>query len=398
MANILGVNTGEKGKAETLSVIGAFYNDGASHYLVTPNPEIILQADVDEELFYILNNADLSLADGFGLKIAAVLSHQPLHRQTGADLLPFLLADAETNRRRLVIINWLDGLSSADDIRLTLEKKYPNLNSLIIDSSKISEPTPDQIKTISEFQPDLAICLLGSPYQEKYIYHLRAGLKRLPLAAGLGGAFDFLTGKIKRAPSIWRQLGLEWFWRLLQQPSRWRRIYRATFVFGFKVLHWLVVLPRLYRPNVAVLMYKHTDNGREIFIVERQGENSHWQMPQGGLDGLSIEEGGAKELREESGAVNFKIIAAFRNLYRYKFDKGTGRYSNPNSQRHFGYRGQRQSLLITEFTGTDEEIKINYWDHRAWRWVPEDELILSLHAYRQPAAAIYLQKLKSLKP
>lgn len=396
MATILGINTGQVGWTEARGAISAFFKDGRSHYLVTPNPEIILKAQQDEELFYILNQADLSLADGFGLKIAAALSGQKLSRITGADLAPYLLRDAAANQRRLLIIIWNKGLSSQEDLAVFLKNNYPLLSFQIINSPRQAAPSSTELEKINAFRPDLVLCLLGSPEQEKYIFYLGRHLACLSLAAGLGGALDFLTGKIKRAPKFWRQLGLEWLWRLIQQPWRWRRIWRATAVFMSKVLFWLVIMPCRYRPNVAILMYKETEQGRKIFIVKRQGQPEHWQLPQGGTDGLDLVSAGTKELKEESGAQNFKVMASYKNLYCYTFDKETGKYKNPQNKRHFGYKGQRQSLLIVEFTGTDAELRINYWDHDAWRWVPERELIDTLHDYRKEAGQIYLQKLLNL--
>ena len=391
MAIILGINTGEVSWSELKGCLASFYNDQLPHQLVTPNPEIILKAQKDEELFYILNRADLSLADGFGLKIAAKISGQKLYRCTGADLLPYLLEEAG-GKRRVSIINRHDGLSSNQDLQNYLQTNYPRLEYQILDSAKKTSPSEEDIAKIQTFNPNLAICLFGAPEQEKYLFQLQKKLVQISLSVGLGGAFDFLTGKLQRAPQLWRNLGLEWLWRFIQQPWRWQRIWQATVVFSRKVLYWRFIMPHLYRPNVAVLMYKSGKTGREIFIVERQDRESHWQLPQGGLDGEDIAAAGSKELREESGAQNFKIIKAYKNLYRYQFNKETGKYL---LQRHFGYRGQKQSLLIVEFQGEDAELKINYWDHRAWRWVKEEDLITQVHPCRQAAAKIYLEKLKA---
>ncbi|MDD3285441.1 MAG: WecB/TagA/CpsF family glycosyltransferase [Patescibacteria group bacterium] len=395
MANILGINTGKIGWLEAKAAIEKFYNDGKSHLIVTPNPEIILAAQKDEELFYLLNHADLSLADGFGLKIAAKLSGQELKRLTGADLLPYLLEEANNKSRKVLIIKPQNSLSSEQDMRLVLSQKYPKASSLIISTKRQPRVEEQDLEKIKSFSPELAICLLGAPEQEKYLHNLIINTNCLPIAAGLGGAFDFLSGRVRRAPKIMRRGGLEWLWRFIKQPERWRRIWRATFVFVYKLIIWRFFLPYRYRPNVAVLMYRQTPSGRDIFIVERQGQSGHWQLPQGGLDELDLVSAGSKEIREESGAINFKIIASYKKLYRYEFAKENGRYQNIEGEKHFGYRGQEQGLLIVEFTGKPEEIKINYWDHQAWSWINEKEFLKTLHPCRQEAAAIYLQKLQN---
>ncbi|MCF7860263.1 WecB/TagA/CpsF family glycosyltransferase [Patescibacteria group bacterium] len=397
MANILGIITGKTSKVEALKAISLFYNEHKFHQIVTPNPEIILSAINDEELFYILNHSDISLADGFGLKIAALLSRQKIYRFTGADLLPYLLIEANNNQRRVVIINRSDGLSSDSDIKNYLSKNYPQIKALIISSPLKNSPSKDELKLIKDFNSTLAISLFGSPAQEKYIHSLKNLSTSISIGIGLGGAFDFLTNKAKRAPIFLRQLGLEWFWRLLMQPSkRIQRIWRATAVFMYQFLRWYYVLPHQYRANVAVLMFKETGHLREIFLLERQDEINHWQLPQGGLDGENLVKGGSRELREESGAQTFSVRGVYKNLHKYDFQDEAGTYNSLSLQRHAGYRGQRQSLLITQFLGSDDEFSLNYWDHRAWRWVREDEFIKTLHPIRRESGQLYLKKLHEL--
>ena len=236
MANILGINLNELGRNELLKKIIAFINDDEQHYLVTPNPEIILAAGKDEELFYILNKADLAPADGFGLKIAGLLSGFNLPRITGADLSLELLKIAQEKKLKTLILNWNQGLSNKIDLETSLYKKFKDLNFKIIDINRDKLLNPEIIEQINIFSPILMFNTLGSPYQEKLIYH---NLKKLPsvkLALGVGGAFDFISGRSQRAPKIMRILGIEWLWRLIQQPQRIKRIYNATIVFPFKVI------------------------------------------------------------------------------------------------------------------------------------------------------------------
>ncbi len=396
MANILGIKTGQYSQTKIKEKIIAFYNGQKNNLIVTPNPEIILLSQDDEELFYILNHAELSLADGFGLKIAAWLSRQKLSRQTGADLLPWLLKEADDKNRKVLIINHPHSLSSSTDISQYLKNHYPNLNFLVIADDNIHF-TKDHLQEIINFQPELTISLLGAPIQEKSLFHLQKHLTTNRVSIGLGGAFDFLTGKIKRAPKLWRQIGLEWLWRLIQEPRhRWRRIYRATFIFLSKAIVWIFIMPKLYRPNVAVMPILDNHLGRQILIVERCDEVHHWQLIQGGTDNLSIEQAALKELEEEGGLKNGEVVASYKNLYRYDFDKELGKYSNPKNKRHYGYKGQKQSLVIIKIKEDNPEVKINHWDHSNWRWVKEGDLLKSLHPCRQAAAKIYLQKLQEL--
>lgn len=236
MAIILGINLSELREDGVLKKITDFLNSNDQHYLVTPNPEIILSAQSDEELFHILNRADLAIADGIGLKIAGILSGLNIPRVTGADLTVKLLKMAAQKGLRTLILNWSEGLSKKTDIELALIQKFTGLNFTVFNISRDKLLDQELIKQINKFAPVLFFNTLGFPYQEKLIYH---NLKKLPsvkVALGIGGSFDFITGQAIRAPKVIRVLGLEWLWRLIKQPKRLKRIYNATWVFLKKIL------------------------------------------------------------------------------------------------------------------------------------------------------------------
>jgi N-acetylglucosaminyldiphosphoundecaprenol N-acetyl-beta-D-mannosaminyltransferase len=236
MADILGINLSEITAKEALKKIAGFLAGSGQHYIVTPNPEIILEARRDKEFLNILNKADLALADGFGLQIAGRLTGQHLARVTGSDLTVELLPMAAREGIKTAILNWRDGLSTAEEIQSVLEKRFSGLKFIALDVERTPLLAAETISQINDFQPALLFSALGFPYQEKIIFH---NLNRLPsvrVALGVGGSFDFLTGRAKRAPRLFQQLGLEWFWRLIQQPNRYRRIFRATFVFISQIL------------------------------------------------------------------------------------------------------------------------------------------------------------------
>ncbi len=405
MANILGIKLSELSAPETLNKIEGFLQDDKQHYIVTPNPEIILSAHEDEEFFYILNKADLSLADGFGLKIAGKLLGVKVQRVTGADTTFALLGYAARNNVKIAIINWENGLSTKEEILQAISKKFPGLDATAFDAPRNLELAPSLIKNINDLSPQLLFCGLGFPYQEKVIYH---NLKKLPsvkVALGIGGSFDFLTGKARRAPSLWRHLGLEWLWRLIIQPKRYRRIFRATMVFAIKVIRARFINRFRYRPNVACWLYRDTPAGKEVLIVEREDSPGHWQLPQGGTDGEDVEIAGKRELWEEINVTSLETKAVFRNVHRYDFQGALRKQLLQESERlenfetkkyKFDFKGQTQSLYIARFTGDESEIKIKFWDHVAWRFVPVEKLLEVLHPVRQAGAQKFLDKFLSL--
>lgn len=411
MANILGIILSELTEIAVLKKIDDFLNSTKQYYIVTPNPEIILEAGRDEEFFYILNKAGLSLADGFGLKIAGWIYGKNIPRLTGSDLTIKLLEHSEKQGIKIIVLNWESGLSSAEEINSALKNKYQKLDFLIINVNRDKFLKPEVIEKINNFEGKILFSALGFPYQEKIIYHNLPKLPKVIVALGIGGSFDFITGKIKRAPKIMRSLGLEWLWRLIKQPTgkikRLKRIYRATFVFLAKILRARFLSPFLYRPNVACILYKKENdlNGEKalkILLVEREDERNHWQLPQGGRDGQDTATAGSRELREEIGTDKFLARGVFKNVYRYKFGSNnsinlkTGIDIIDSRKYKFDYKGQKQDLFIAEFTGEDSDLKICFWDHVAWKWVEADKLVEEVHEVRRRAAKIFLTKFKSL--
>lgn len=389
MADILGINLSNKTKDELIKSLDFFLMDEKSHFITTPNPEIILQAGRDEEYFFILNSADLSIADGFGLIIAGLVSRQKIYRTTGADLTNILLDKAHDKNLRILIINRIDGLSNKNDITQALQKKLPNLSFEILDIAKKESLSIAENKIINEFSPQIVFVGLGAPTQEKLIWNELKNWPSTRIAIGIGGSFDFISGKTIRAPKIIRVIGLEWLWRLFSQPqNRWarlKRIWQATIVFMLKVLKNYLINTLLYRKNVACLLYKKENEQYQILIVRRSDDINHWQLPQGGTDGQSLTEAGSRELREEIGTDKFIVRGVFKHVYKYKF-------FDANKPAYRGYKGQKQGLLIAEFIGNDQDIKINYWDHSAWQWIPLNKIVETVHARRQEGVKKFLEK------
>jgi N-acetylglucosaminyldiphosphoundecaprenol N-acetyl-beta-D-mannosaminyltransferase len=383
MLKILGVKINEFNKAEILERLNIFLLSKEPRYIVTLNPEIILKATKDEEYFYILNKADLVLADGFGLKIAGWLRGRSLPRLTGADLTPEILKMAEKEKKRVLIINWRRGLSSSALIEKSLRAEYPNLKFYVKDADRNFSILPND--DLLKINFDVMFVTLGAPYQEKFIFHNYKKLPGLKLAIGVGGTFDFITKQTSRAPLTLRRIGLEWLWRLFKKPSHAKRVYNAVFKFSLAVLNERFIRPFLYRPNVACLLYKKDKNDIKILLVEREDQENHFQLPQGGTDGHNLATAGFMELSEELNTSKFKIKATFKNLYRY---------NNSSNKKHVGYRGQKQGLVIAEFYGTDKDIKINFWEHISWRWISINDLTNFIHPIRRHSTEIFLKKFK----
>ncbi len=393
MPFILGIKIDNFSKKELLRRIKEILNTNSSHYLVTPNPEIILNSKSDEELFYILNKADISLADGFGVVLAGILQGERIKRISGSDISPEVLSLAACENKKVLIINWSKGLSSSSDISSALTKQFPKLDYKIIDIEKKTLLNEKELDKVNSYAPDILFCTFGSPLQEKFIFHNLDKINNLKLALAVGGSFDFITKKTKRAPKIMRTIGLEWLWRLMRQPRRIKRIFKAVFVFSYELIRFHFKF-FLYRPNVACLLFKESANGIFILLVEREDEPGHFQLPQGGLDRQNLREAGRRELEEELNTSNFKIIKSYKNLHRYRFPKMRNDELNIKYGNKSKYKGQKQGLVIAKYNGEIDDIEVNFWDHISYKWVAIDDFVNEVHEKRRKSAKIYLDKLK----
>jgi N-acetylglucosaminyldiphosphoundecaprenol N-acetyl-beta-D-mannosaminyltransferase len=388
---ILGVNIDSISKNNANKVIKGFLDSDKQHYIATVNPEFLIAAKKDEEFWEILNKADLSLADGFGIVLMSYLIPPRIKSHIrGSDITFKLLQDAEDEGFKVCILNWNTSLSKKDDIEIVLENKYPNLEFLVQDIERGGRDV--NLKEINDFAPKLLFVTLGARYQEKFIY---THLERIPsvrVAMGVGGTFDFLTEKIERAPIWMIKIELEWLWRLIKEPKfRIKRIFKAVIVFPVVFIRERIINPHFYRKNVACLMYKKEEGKIKIFLGERAGEKGHFQFPQGGMEGEDIEIAGASELKEEIGTSKFTFKGKFENVYKYKFSKISAGY------KHSNYKGQKQSLYITEFIGSDENIKLFPYDFSSWRWVDLDNVLNEVHLVRREGVEKFLEKFKTLK-
>lgn len=189
--------------------------------IFTPNPEIIMLAQKDIEFKKIVNSSDIALPDGVGVVVGSRFVGKPIQaRITGVDFMLKLceLAQklASEDAERTVMTGFLGGQEGvAERASECLREKYPNIGIGFVGK------TWDE-KLLKASHIDILFVAFGAPNQEKWIYE---NLPKIPvtIAMGVGGSFDFISGKVMRAPKIIRLFGLEWLFRLIIQPWRWRR-------------------------------------------------------------------------------------------------------------------------------------------------------------------------------
>jgi len=224
--------------------IKEFLNSSGQKTIFTPNPEMIVDAQKDDKFKQILNSSSLNICDGKGIEM---FSRGRLKRITGVDFLLEIAKIAEDLGKSIYLLG-----SGDDDVLqktvLELKKSFPNLKIVGVNiGPKIKRLKDYKIEIDSEINdkilddiiltaPDILFVAFGHIKQEKWINQFLTDLPSVKIAMGVGGSFDFISGKIKRAPNWVRRFGIEWLWRLAKQPRRILRIFKAIFLFTFLVL------------------------------------------------------------------------------------------------------------------------------------------------------------------
>lgn len=217
--HILQVSIDTLSESEILTHIHRWIDMGTPHQIVTVNTEFVMAARQDAVFRKCLLSADLALADGAGIILAAKLLHQPIPpRLAGVDFVQTLANESTKQGYSVYLLGGQGGV--AKQTSNVLQSRSPGLKIVGVDES--SPEDLDVIKRIKICQPDILLVAWGAPKQDVWI-NLHKHDLNVPVMIGVGGTFDFLAGKQKRAPKWMRDFGLEWLWRLLREPKRWRR-------------------------------------------------------------------------------------------------------------------------------------------------------------------------------
>jgi N-acetylglucosaminyldiphosphoundecaprenol N-acetyl-beta-D-mannosaminyltransferase len=182
----------------------------------------------------VLNTSDLNIADGAGLHLACWREKVCLKgRFPGIDLMRAILSYAERHKLSVFLVARQDGLSTWKATATAIHRQHPKLK---ISGTFAHAGARDFGKVYTQARGyDIIFCNFGAPEQEYFLEGLREQPGSIRLAMGVGGSFDYISGKIQRAPVCMRTLGFEWLWRLIRQPRRWRRIWNAVVVFSWKL-------------------------------------------------------------------------------------------------------------------------------------------------------------------
>lgn len=220
---IRGVRVDAVTMSEALNIIEGFIKKEKPHQVITLNAEIIHQAWQDPALKEVIRKAHLVTPDGSGVVWAARKLGTPVpERVTGIDLVQALLPLAAQKGWSLYFYGGKPGVAAEAAIRL--KALHPGLNITGVSHGYLNEQENNQLLAdLKAKKPRILLVALGAPRQEFWIRQHLADLN-IPVAIGVGGTLDVLSGQVKRAPAAFQKLKLEWLYRLLKEPRRARRL------------------------------------------------------------------------------------------------------------------------------------------------------------------------------
>jgi len=232
---VLGVRVDDVTLPEALAQVDEWMQEPRLRHIVTVNPEFIVAAEKDADFARALAASDLNLPDGANLLRAAQAQGTPLReRVAGTDFVWYGCGVAAVCGWKIFLLGGRDGVGGLAAARL--QARYRKLK---IVGTFEGSPAPAEesaiLERINESGADMLFVAYGAPAQDLWIERNRQNMPNVRVAIGVGGAFDFIAKRVRRAPSWMQRLGLEWMFRLLIQPWRARRQW-ALVIFTLKIL------------------------------------------------------------------------------------------------------------------------------------------------------------------
>lgn len=236
--DVMGVRFDNVTMDEAISTAKVLLSGDGPSYVVTPNSEIVYEAMADEGLRDLLNSADLVLPDGAGVVLGSKILKTPLKQKVaGVDFADRLLGVLAETGGRVYLLGSKPGVAELAARKML--DQHPGLQICGVADGYFQDEGP-VIEAVNAANADVLFVCLGAPKQEKFMAAHQKDLK-VQLMIGLGGSLDSFAGTVKRAPRWMIACNLEWFYRLLKEPWRFKRMLRLP-----KFL-WAVVRRRIGR-------------------------------------------------------------------------------------------------------------------------------------------------------
>ena len=221
--NILGTRFDYVTRAEAVDRIVDHLQSRNKASVFTPNPEIVIEAYKDAEFQEVLNRSELTIPDGIGVIIGSkIIGHALPERVAGYDTLLAVFDRIQQTELKVFFLG--SGPGVAEEAKDKILDRYPNLNIVGVHDGYFKDDQA-MVELINKSQPDLLLVGLGAPKQEMWIDANREQLNAT-VFYGCGGSLDGFSGRVPRAPELYIKLNLEWFYRLISEPSRAKRMLR----------------------------------------------------------------------------------------------------------------------------------------------------------------------------
>jgi N-acetylglucosaminyldiphosphoundecaprenol N-acetyl-beta-D-mannosaminyltransferase len=237
---LLGISLEKQTKEAVLEKIKkAILSAKETLHIISINPENAVIFQTNKLFQEVVNTSQIHIIDGVGVKYACqFLGIKIGDKIAGVDLMLDMIKLADSMRLRVLFIGGRQKI--ALQLAECYSKKYPKAKFFGFEAiQNIKNPSKFEGKTlfsiVRDVKPHMIFAAFGSPEQELFFYRYRNEFQG-SVCMGVGGAFDYLSGNIKRAPIFLQQLGLEWFYRLVTQPWRWRRQLRLLKFAGLIIL------------------------------------------------------------------------------------------------------------------------------------------------------------------
>ena len=424
-------------KAELLKQLDERIKTGQKTWVTSPYSEFFHAGLSDSRILDMLNKSDIAVPDGIGLFWAKRFLDIPLTAKSywgkilqalwqikyslwaiilkpkwinsalpekieGSNLIWDLAKLAEENNFSIYLLGGF-----GDTPKLVSDKLQVTSHRLRIagcSNKNIDDATV--IEDINKAAPDMLFVAYSPIAQEKWIQENLPKL-RVKMAIGLGGTFDYIAGVKVPPPKFVRKIGLEWLWRLLTQPKRYKRIFNATYGLSIRLWRYKVFMSYPMRKNAAAVILNQEN---KILCCQRNPKNFHvdiistaknlkrlnyWQFPQGGIDrGEDAKAAATREAFEEIGVKSIKFIWVSPRVNSYMWNNGARslwynrKHKNP---------GQNQHIVYFKFFGTKDEIRPDNHEFISYRWADAQELANVIHPERSGLVKIVLENLKEMR-
>lgn len=412
--NVAGLDISPITKPVLLAQITERIRNKQKTFVITPYSEFLYSSLRRPELMSVFNSSDFAIADGMGILWARYFLSIPLSFKnfyltilqawfqvvwTGASILlrPSLMykvipekivgADfawdlAELAEKNNFTVYLLGSLGDIPKITAQkLQAKFPNLK--IVGTSNKDMHDPSILLDIQNAKPDMLLVAFKAQEAENWIANHLADLP-VSFAIALGGTFDYIAGAKKQPPKFIRGVGLEWLYRLITQPTRFRRISNATWGLVLGLVRHKVFNHMTYRQSVVSIAVNSEDkvlavqrNPHDPYLMATGNEGkeykfaNYWQFVRGGTEkGESIEVTAKRELYEEINITDVELIKISEKTITYDWTNAL----RPLINNIYHHRGQEQTIVYFRYNGDGSEIKPDGRELVNYQWLALDEL------------------------